>query len=250
MKLQDTISSVVENSESSWPTYDGEQLDRSKFVTASEVANCLRRIKFGKVAAARNLPPRRGSWGFAQRGHSVEAWVVSKLRGSNAGANFMFLGDQQVSFHDGDQSGTPDGLIIPTTHKILFDIKSFDPRKNVSKMPDNNHIWQVTQNIDLVQRCLGYDIPQGKILYVNASNFEDMHEFDFDFDEELAMDLRERAARVMAAESPEDLPAEGMFNGGCQYCTFKEHCSGAEELAAKERKLHAKRKGIANGVFG
>jgi len=123
--LTKAIKSGVANSpKDRWPTYDGKELIRGDFITASEVGGCIRKIYYAKAAAKTNASPIIGEndWGFFQRGHNVEAWVVQQLRQSNVGATFMFIGSEQKSFYFGDQSGTPDGIMITANKKYIFDI--------------------------------------------------------------------------------------------------------------------------------
>lgn len=65
----------------SWPTYDGFELDRSEFLTSSEVSKCLRWSFFSKYPEKYPLPVGKGgNNGFAERGHAIEARFVQKIR--------------------------------------------------------------------------------------------------------------------------------------------------------------------------
>ena len=252
MKISEIIKkSVAEAPEYKWPTYDGAELDRSKYVTASEVGKCLRQIWFGKYAAKYGIPAgkEKAGWGFWQRGHNVEAWVVEQLRRSND-ADFEYIGEDQVSFYNEVQSGTPDGLMIAENGIVLFDIKSMDPRKSRKNLPEEKHIKQVMQNIDLVEECLEITITGGKLVYVNCSDYEDILEFDLARNEDMMDELHGRACQVMAAEAAEQLPPEGIYDAGCQYCTFTEHCNAAQERSKKLKAQAQQQEKVAKNVFG
>ncbi len=232
-----------------WPTYDGKQLDRDAFVTASEVGNCLRSTWFSK-----NANPPQGDtevWGYFARGHNVEAWVVEQLRRSNSLATFIMMGSDQRSMHWEGQAGTPDGIMLTTEGNYVFDIKSIDPRTNRKYLPKKTHLMQIHQNILLAENCLdGMEIAGGMILYVDASNYQTMNEYYVEYDHSAMEQVTDRANRIHAAEKPGDLPAEGMFNDGCKFCPFTANCSDAvrasnEKLA--QAKTHRK---VASNVFG
>ena len=207
-----------------WPKYGGGYLNRNKVVTSSEIGDCMRKVKFSKEMGADGddgaTTYLAKEWGYMERGHHVEKWVVHAL-----GDDTQYVGDDQVSFVRGNQSGTPDGIIIDKDMLLVLEIKSFDPRTNVSKFPKENHVDQLMQNMFLVSKELGFEHVRGLLLYINASDFEDMYEFDVSYDELAASDLHYRASVIMDAESPADLPAEGMFNSGCKHCMFTAECS-------------------------
>lgn len=257
MKLKDVIKrGVALRPKDKWPTFDGKELDRSKFVTSSEIGKCARMIWFAKYAAEHNIPPpqdvssfQTSGWGFWARGHNVEAWVVEQLRRSDASADFKYIGDEQVSFYCDAQSGTPDGVMIDTAGITVFDIKSMDPRKGRKGLPEDSHVKQVIQNMDLIEQCTDLIPSGGKLIYVNCSNYEEMYEFDIERNEDLMDELNARAHMIMSAEQAEDVEPEGIYNNGCGFCPFKSHCNDAQ-TRAKSAKMEAKaREGIANNVF-
>lgn len=242
--------------EKRWPTYLGGKLDRSKFVSASEIGNCSRRIKFGKVSR----PLAFDRWGFAERGHLIEAWAVDLIRtaifsdGYSEEWHLVFAGEAQFSFTDGSQSGTPDGLLIhrPTGTSLVLDIKSVDPRTNFDKLPKPKHVKQVMQNADLIRRRTLYDVVGGVLFYIDASDLQRRKEVDVELDEEVIASLREKAERIMSAAKPEDLPAEGLYmDKECGECPFSERC-GAQVAADNEaaKKMQQMERAIRNGFFG
>lgn len=231
-----------------WPTHDGKQLDRSAFVTASEVGNCVRSTWFAKHA----LPPKGdGVWGYFARGHNVEAWVVDQLRMSNSGATFIMMGSDQRSMHWEGQAGTPDGIMTTLDQEhYVFDIKSIHPQTNRKFLPKPQHVMQIHQNILLAEKCLDIEIAGGMILYVDASNYQTMDEYYIEYDIAAMEQVTDRATRIHEADKPNDLPAEGMFkSNGCKFCPFTANCSDAV-LAENAKKSQAnKHKKVAKNVF-
>ena len=227
-----------------WPVYGGGFLDRNKYMTASESGRCARQIKFRQESPA--LP--FNSWGYAERGHVIEAWAANLIREAVSDYNLksfeyelMYTGKNQVSFADRNQSGTPDGILINILENeaMVLDIKSLDPRFNWDNLPKSENIDQVTQNADLINRSdFPYEITHTCIIYIDASNLQKRAEFVEPFDDINAFNLRTKSIKIAEAKSPADLPAEGMFvDKGCDYCPFTHECS-AIVAASSETKNH------------
>ena len=214
-----TLSTLIDDGHAmqppmKWPMYGGGELDRQKYMTSSESGRCERQIKFRQESAA--VPFTK--WGYAERGKLIEDWAAYLIRESlhyNEDHRIMFTGTAQVSFVDGNQSGTPDGVMIDVlgNDAIMLEIKSIDPRANWEKLPKTDHVSQVTQNADLVNRStFPYEITHTAIIYIDASNLQRREEFVEDFDPHHAKMLRVKADRIAAAKSPAHLKAEGMFD--------------------------------------
>lgn len=221
-----------------WPTYTGEELDRRNFVTASEVGGCLRQAYLTKRTP---MKESGDGWGYAERGHAVEAWIVDKINTAldNKAHEWEFLniGQNQVSYHYNFQSGTPDGILLRTVsnHALVLDIKSIDPRTNRKNLPRKKDIKQVHQNADLLRKCLNLNVVGAILFYMDASNFEDSVQKNIDLDENLIRLMEERARRVMTAKDQSDLPPEGLLEAnGCKYCPVTSLCNGFAEQEAKE----------------
>jgi CRISPR/Cas system-associated exonuclease Cas4 (RecB family) len=235
-----------------WPTYDGKFLNRADFVSSSEVGKCARQIWFSK-----NLPPVEGmfKWGFAQRGHGHEAWVVEKLRTLDNEFEYMHVGDEQVSFHAGYQSGTPDGVFVKGISQWwLFEHKSYDPRSKVSNFPKPEHIKQTVQNMDLVEECLGVTFDGALLVYSNASDFSLTYEFWIDRRSpevgEMMMALETRAEAIMKATSADEVEPEGLHTGGCKLCAYGSQCSAAMTASKNERDRYDKIARHGSKFFG
>lgn len=227
MDLISRLDEAVKNQVSDWPTYTGGNLDRSQYLTASENMACLRKLKFDKT-----LPRGEEPWGYFQRGHAVEAWIVDMLEASlKDGEALTFHGFIQRTFVDEQNrlSGTPDGVLVLTkgrrTSRILLEFKSVDPRTNLEAMdsPKTQHEAQVQQNMHLLNKN-GITVSKAIILYVDASNFARMRQFEVARDKAAAGRFAVRAD-LLFSSTAEELPAEGLTNGGCTYCAHTEACS-------------------------
>lgn len=229
-----------------WPTHLGTLLDRDKFVTASEVGTCARMVKFKKTSPK----PRSSSLcdlGYAERGHAVEAWFNSlflSVADLDDHYDYYLMGEDQRSLYHGYQSGTPDGLIVaPECDGLrpawVLDIKSIDPRTSRQNLPKPAHEAQIMQNMGILSKLApAYPDPSLSIkgailLYVDCSNFNDMMQYEYDFDEDEIAATEKRANDIMGAASPYDLPAEGLATqDGCDYCDYKAECG--KQVAAVE----------------
>jgi hypothetical protein len=231
----------------SWPTFDGQNLDRSKFMTASEVGKCLRSVYYDKTVGA---PSFATGWGMMQRGHAVEAWVAARLKELKLTTTFARVGDDQLSYHLRGLSGTPDGIIFNEADEaFVLDIKSIDPRTNKKYLPKAPHYSQVQQNIHLVREIEdGVHVVGGILFYINASDFEDSVQFSFPPDDAEIKKCINRGAQLHAATKAEDLPAEGMLvKDGCKWCRHTNLCSGmVQQQRAVDDQLAEAERAMAN----
>lgn len=240
-----------------WPVFpNNASLDRTAVVTASEIGGCELRTFFDKEQMRENgYSPTEGTaifkdWGYAERGHVIEAWAVENIRRANDGKHsILFMGEDQRSFVVGIQSATPDGVILlPHNGVITFDIKSIDPRKAVRKLPDKKHIKQVTQAVDLVSQCMDRR-PIGSILiYIEASDISKHYEFFIPFDVDLADELYEKANKIANATSAKELQAEGVYTGECGMCPFAARCSS--HIRENKETSNVKLKEAGSKFFG
>lgn len=232
--LAKIIEDGVKLNKSAWPLYGDDDcfLDRNAVLTASENLRCLRELKFNKT-----MPRESDKWGMAERGHAVEAWIVEQL--CRAHLPILLAGSDQRSFlHDeSGLSGTPDGLVWIDGKPVLVEFKSVDPRTNLEGMsaPKPQHFAQVQQNMWLLNMH-GTAVQEAVILYVDASDFQRTKQFNLAYDGgEVARRAEIRAAILFDTEVM-DLPAEGLTNGGCTYCAFKEECSAIQVAKGEARK--------------
>lgn len=244
-----------------WPIYgqsDGN-LDRTKYVTASEIGYCARKIKFDKEAMiAGGYNPEKGTktasdidWGFFERGHNIEAWAVGLIHLGEPEFPLVMTGKHQKSFIAGVQSGTPDGVILPNENDVeALEVKSIDPRTNVTRLPKLVHIDQVMQNLDLIGHNMERSPTGGVLIYIDASNYKKRHVFRVEYNEEHAEKLQRRAEWIMEAQSPSDLPAEGVFKDDCKFCAHTMACSALIRKERNGENYDTDLKKAASGVFG
>lgn len=189
--------------------------DRGNTVGASEVGMCARQVWLRKNGVA---PERIENWGFSERGHVVEAWVVRRLRSAG-----IRLSRKQHTLSRGFLSATVDAIYKNT----CVDVKSFDPRKTEIVQP--KHLLQVQVQIGLWNEVGRRRIKDGLLLYVNASDFQDVREHRVERNPDLYAAMHERARTIMSAASHQDLAPEGRIAGGkeCSLCPFQTACLGA-----------------------
>lgn len=254
MQIDDApmVTALIESGQANtpantWPVFKHTVgLDRSSFLTSSMADRCIRELWYNK----RDKSQTFGTWGFAERGHAVETWVVEKLRLATLPSNITLscLGDDQVSFVDAERrlAGTPDGIMFihdrkaDVTYIVVIEIKSIDPRTNKDvALPKQAHVTQCYQNIHLVALNFPHCIVLGTTLvYVDASNFQEVHEYSIENDESLSEKidtLAQKAALVFSTTSVSDLPLEGVYRNECKNCNYKTQCS-ADAIATKTAK--------------
>lgn len=219
--------------------------DRAKSVGASEIGQCARKTFYTKMTKdplrmADGDIDYTDKWGASRRGSVFEDafWYPAMIK--HYGKNLLYAGPKQKTLKTGVLSGTPDGLLInqpdnalaeffvPHIGKnaeIVLECKTVDPRINLddAKMV---HVTQANTNIGLFRATTKHHPEYAVISYVNASFFDDITEFLVKFDEKLFERAKERAERILKAESAEQLRPEGYIAGGkeCGYCGYKRAC--------------------------
>lgn len=178
--------------------------DRSRTVGASEIGLCARRVAYSKAGL---VPEQEFPWGYAERGHTVERWVMERL--AAAGAPVTSAQEQRT---DGPLSCTVDLLL----NGEPVDIKSVDPR--VTKLPKPEHVLQVQVQAGM------WGAARGHLCYVDASDFANIQEFTIEADPKLYVSLMDRAGRIL---NTLDHPREGKFTGECERCPYQTECLGA-----------------------
>jgi CRISPR/Cas system-associated exonuclease Cas4 (RecB family) len=223
--------------------------DRTQSLGASEVFGCLRKAWYAKHNTAQDDDYEQ-SWGATTRGDVIEnSFVVPAMRhfvSTIPGAQFLYGGEDQVTFKDGRLSATPDGLIVGVPDDALanygiaslggtgcftFEIKSIDPRVNL-KEEKTIHRGQVQVQMGLIRAQTEYRPNFALILYVDASFFDDLNMFVVPFDQQAYDAARHRADEVYRVQSPTQIMAEGRIDGGCDYCPFKRSCNATNKAAS------------------
>lgn len=208
--------------------------DRKAWGNASEIAGCLRQQWYD-----RNVPTNdRGELGYARRGSHAEAYVTESLRA--AGVPLVYYGDNQVSLQSErlKLSATPDGMIHLGGNRYRgLEIKSFDPRTNTARLPKERHVIQLQIAMELSEEHHGWDIEDGILLYINASNFDEILTFEVKRGSKVVARMSRRAKQMLAAQDVAIFDREGQKTGDCKYCPHTGICgvmlpSGKPEAAS------------------
>lgn len=223
--------------------------DRTSTLSASEAASCLRRAWFGKNRAAQ---ADDSDYGFKIRGDLIEnhLWLPAiqhAVRQSNS-LQLLYAGPEQRTFSSSFTSATPDGLLtgvdrdclkhlgvfdIGEDHSLVVEAKSADPRLKLLE-PKPEHVFQVQVQMGILREVTGHRPDYALISYVNASDHADIKSWPVKFDPDAYAAAKRRARQVMAAETAEDLPAEGRIEGGCKYCDYTGACNAIEADAVPD----------------
>lgn len=209
-------------------------VDRSKFMNASEALSCIRMQWYQKNMADKG---EAQDWGFARRGQVIEEYIVKCMRAANipvarAGEDQLSLADKKSKI-----SATPDGVIEWSAIDVEgLEIKSIDPRTNRSKLPKKAHVIQLQiamalLNVDLSQAV----IEKGKLIYVDASNLHDILEFEVEADDGILARMAPRAKLLLSTKKAEKLEREGKLEkNGCRYCAFTKLCGVTKDVEYKK----------------
>lgn len=199
--------------------------NRKKYANASEIWGCVRKQWFDKHLPDSEKAPE--SWGFARRGQTIEGWVDKCLRAANLPLGGT--GADQVSLIDDERkiAGTPDGYISLDGKLYVVEIKSIDPRKKLDSLPMKGHIAQLETNIALYNHLYGGAVG-GKLIYVNASDFDTILEYDVAAPPANHLDsLAGRVSKILKTKKVEVLDREGQmrdFARECRFCPFTKQC--------------------------
>jgi CRISPR/Cas system-associated exonuclease Cas4 (RecB family) len=197
--------------------------ERTEFLNSSEAGDCIRKIWYGKHTPE---AAEEQDWGFARRGSHGESYVTDSLAANNSVALDM-IGDNQLSLQDKKRrlSATPDGVIkIGDGDWEGLEIKTIDPRTNLRNLPKTNHLIQFKIAMALINQETDYRVTQGRLLYMDASNFNAIQEFKIGVDDGILDSYAKKAKRVFTAPSADGLDREGKRDGGCKFCSFTEVC--------------------------
>ena len=208
--------------------------ERREFLNSSEAGDCIRKIWYSKhtpEAAAEQ------DWGYARRGSHGESYVTDSLSANNS-VELDMVGDNQRSLQDKKRrlSATPDGVIkIGDGDWEGLEIKTVDPRTNLRNLPKVNHLIQFKIAMALINQETEYTVKQGRLIYMDASNFNAIQEFKIGADNAILDSYAKKAAKVFATASADSLDREGKRDGGCKFCSFTEVC-GVSNAASPRNK--------------
>ena len=209
--------SLIEAAEGQFDHYD-----RDKYGNASEIGGCIRKQWYD-----RNVDTDvEQDWGFARRGSHGEKYVVESLLAANV--PLLHTLNDQLSLQDDTSSlsATPDGVMLyDEDDPVAVEIKTIDPRVNLANLPREDHVTQLQVGIDLIRSMTKYSgMRRGIILYMDASNFNVLHQFNVLYDAKIARRMSRRAKTMLRSRTPDALDREGKSTGACRYCSHKERC--------------------------
>jgi|SRR6056297_153659 len=218
------IKDIILNGAQALDDGEGFGIDRSKYLNASSAITCIRKQWF-----ERNLPPVDQDWGFARRGKQGELYLVDCLWA--AGVELRHCGDDQVSIVSEEHriSATPDGYMLTEDGWIALEFKTIDPRTNRNYLPRKDHGVQLQIGMEIAH-LQGGDFPKpvaGKLIYMDASNYNDILEFDIERATLMLNQMAPRAKKMLNAKSVDRLDREGKRDGQCKKyggCPFAEQC--------------------------
>ena len=224
INLKDVVTRAILNK---------EKWDRSKFVGASEIADCPLKIYFNKIGKSEF----KGN-GKTERGRAIEIALISLLK----------KGGLDIRYHDGHvnhQKGIkhpdfpvvvhPDGIIYQNSKSYaVLEVKSVGS-EYFRKIKEPLNSWVVQTRFNAYMAGL----KKAVLVAVNASDLEDVKEWEFDaMDEIEALALLEKAKKIMTAVEMEIEPFAQPREDRCKWCEFKNECSNvwmpSEEAKEKE----------------
>lgn len=231
--ITNIISGTVASRETEFFKEDGSTHNRAETLGGSEIGQCLRKNYFSKSAH----PTDEGyveNWGFFQRGHTVEDWVVDVIKdGLPDNWQYLYTSHDQVTLIDAPVSATPDGILITEDDQIVVEIKSLDPRSNFNS-PKEHHVEQAQLQIELFHKLTEYRPTRAILLYVNASDYSHIVEHEVERNEAMLVQAHNRAGQVFNATTPTELMAEGVWTDSCRYCGYTQSCGEAAINALPE----------------
>ena len=205
--------------------------DRTQYIGASEIGNCLRRVVCSKLQPE---PFDQASMGRMLAGKAMENEVVQLIRVAlngrlrNTGRVQLDLHHPTLPFHahpDGRIIGGFDGLEGDGVLEVKTASASTFKRFLSDGLPQNY--------IDQVQAQMGLSgLMWGLVVLVSRENLAEMTTFTIRFDPEHYARLEERAARAMQVMTADvgtyniqtDLPGEP-DRGFCHTCPYSDQCT-------------------------
>jgi CRISPR/Cas system-associated exonuclease Cas4 (RecB family) len=217
-----------------------DEAERRKWFNASEAMTCIRKQWYSKNGA----PKEPEMWGFARRGIHGEKFLVESLIAANV--PLTMTGKEQETWKDKKRqiSATPDGIIKYDTEWIVPEFKTIDPRTNRSNLPRVKDIVQnelgmalIDQNID---RPDGVTL-RGLVIYMDASNYFDILQFDVPFNKNILDTMARKAQKIFRTKDVSNLDREGKRAGGkeCKtMCPYNEVCGVHTETAVDRKRAN------------
>ena len=211
---------------------------RRKYLNASEAMGCIRKQWYSKHQPEAGEPQM---WGYARRGIHGEKFLVESLLAANV--PLTYAGKDQETWTDETRkiSATPDGIIKYDKEWVVPEFKTIDPRTNKSKLPKAQHVAQLEIGMELIDQNI--DRPdgvtlRGVLVYMDASNFFDIEEFQIPRNKAILDQMAKRASKILRTKSAGNLDREGKRDGGkeCKtMCSFTRVCGVDVETTGTRR---------------
>lgn len=207
---------------------EGFNIDRSKYLNASSATTCIRKQWYERNS---QVKPDQ-DWGYARRGKQGELYIVDALLA--AGCDLEYAGPEQLSIVSEELgiSATPDGFLsteLGGKYKAV-EFKTIDPRTNRNKLPKTEHVVQVQLAMEIAN-LQGEDYPhpdEGVLVYMDASNYNDLLEFPVKRMSKAELkQYAKRARALLTAKDAAKLDREGRRDGQCRLyggCPYAETC--------------------------
>lgn len=184
---------------------------RSAWANASEIMSCIRMQWYEKNGE----DGEEQDWGYARRGSHGEKYIREALRA----ANVPLVGEWTYADKDTRIAGTPDDR----AGKTALEFKTIDPRAARHRLPRANHVVQVQIGMELAILD-DVEIDSGVLLYMDASNYNDLVAYPVERDPDILSKLAPRAKKLLGARKASSLEREGIEGGDCKNCAFKTAC--------------------------
>jgi len=215
--------------------------DRSKYANASEIDTCIRKQVYAKQHPDQEEDRGRG---YANRGHAIEEWAIRCMISANVPIKYALA--SQVSLQDEATkiSATPDGIFDWGDVWEPFDVKSIDPRTNKKNLPKKKHVTQLQIGMALINKYIkpdGVKLSKGRLIYIDASDFDDIIEFEVEIDEGILEAKKKRASKILRTKNIDNLDREGRTQGGRECdreCGFKALCGVSMEKATSRKRAN------------
>lgn len=228
--------------------------NRHLTVGASEIGRCARQTWYVKHHPAAQALDEI-SYGAIHRGNMLENHLLVPALRRHFGGDILFSGKDQKTFIDGDNSATPDGLLINQPANllaefgikdigknrcVLIEAKSIDPRITL-RAPKPEHARQALQQLGVVRAATEWKPEHCLIVYINASFHDDITEFVVSWDERKYELQKKRAAEILSATTARSMQPEGWIKGGkeCDHCGFSSSCTELRSAVPPESKKSA-----------
>ena len=217
--------------------------DRNKFLNASEAGTCIRKQWYSKHTPEVGEPQ---SWGYARRGTHMEKYVIEMLKLANVP---LLLGGMRITpltIQDKKRriSATPDDCITYEDEWIPLEIKSIDPRTNRDNLPRAAHVTQLQIGMALLneyKKPTGVQLSRGLLIYIDASNYDDITQHIIPYDEGILDRMAKRAKKILNTKDVASLDREGQRSGGkeCRtMCSFRATCGVTAETASSRKRAN------------